>query len=83
MRTTLTLDKDIAIVIERMRRERRKGLKELINQALREGLKQMESHQSVGRVPYETKTVSMGLPLQGKIDDVAQVLAIAVGENFF
>jgi hypothetical protein len=37
MRTTLTLDDDVAAALERLRRSRRIGLKRLVNEALRRG----------------------------------------------
>src|SRR5262245_39488776 len=41
MRTTLTLDDDIAAILERLRKSRDASLKDLVNEALRRGLKDM------------------------------------------
>lgn len=41
MRTTLTLDDDVAATLERLRRNRRISLKQLVNEALRHGLNDM------------------------------------------
>ena len=38
MRTTLTLDDDVAAMIERIRRAREASLKDIVNEALRRGL---------------------------------------------
>jgi hypothetical protein len=38
MRTTLTLDDDVAVQLERLRRARDANLKDLVNEALRLGL---------------------------------------------
>ena len=38
MRTTLTLDDDVAAALERLRRSRDASLKDLVNEALRRGL---------------------------------------------
>jgi len=38
MRTTLTLDDDVAAALERLRRTRNASLKDLVNEALRRGL---------------------------------------------
>ncbi len=38
MRTTLTLDDDVAAAIERLRRARDASLKDIVNEALRKGL---------------------------------------------
>jgi toxin-antitoxin system PIN domain toxin len=43
MRTTLTLDDDVAAVLERLRKSRNASLKDLVNEALRRGLKDMSS----------------------------------------
>lgn len=43
MRTTLTLDPDVAAQVERLRRDRDMALKDVINEALRRGLHAMSS----------------------------------------
>ncbi|RMH04985.1 MAG: hypothetical protein D6704_10230 [Nitrospirae bacterium] len=82
MRTTLTLDEDVAAQLSRLRNTR-KGvkLKDLINEALRYGLKQMMTPQRPSTL-YSTQAVSLGRCLVGSLDDVAEVLAIAEGEAF-
>ena len=80
MRTTLTLDDDVAILIERLMTERRVTLKVIVNQALREGLRNMESPRE--QAPFRTETVSLGRCLVGNIDDTAEVLAIGEGEGY-
>jgi hypothetical protein len=42
MRTTLTLDDDVAAVLERLRKSRDANLKDLVNEALRRGLVQSD-----------------------------------------
>ena len=37
MRTTLTLDEDVAAILERLRKSRDTSLKDLVNEALRRG----------------------------------------------
>lgn len=41
MRTTLTLDPDVAVQIERLRKSRDMALKDIVNEALRRGLREM------------------------------------------
>ena len=41
MRTTLTLDKDVAVALERLRKARKASLKAVVNEALRQGLARM------------------------------------------
>jgi predicted transcriptional regulator len=81
MRTTLTLDDDVAARIERLRRARKQSLKDLVNEALREGLKHLAAPQE-RRVPFRTQAVDLGRCLRGNVDDVAEVLALAEGESF-
>lgn len=81
MRTTLTLDKDVAAKLERLRKDRRQSLKELVNEALREGLR------VIGRPPktrtdFQTSEVDLGRCLIGSVDNVAEVLAVTEGESF-
>jgi hypothetical protein len=81
MRTTLTLDKDVAAIVERLRRTRRQSLKAVINEALREGLKHTTAAQR--RPPeFRTRSVDLGRCLLGTVDDIAEVLAVAESESF-
>jgi hypothetical protein len=81
MRTTLTLDKDVAATVERLRRTRRQSLKTVINEALREGLKHTAAPPR-RPAPFHTRAVDLGRCLPGNVDDVIEVLAIAEGERF-
>ena len=81
MRTTLTLDDDIAAAIERLRKTSGQTLKALINKALREGLKQMRERPKQKK-PFRTQAVALGRVKTGGIDNIAEVLALAEGESF-
>jgi hypothetical protein len=81
MRTTLTLDDDVAVALERLRRSRRIGLKQLINEALRRGLKEI-GRRSGPREPVRTQAVALGRLRVSSIDNIGEVLAIVDGENF-
>ncbi len=81
MRTTLTLDDDVAVLLERVRQARQLGLKEAVNEALRHGLKEMTTPSQPRKV-YQTRSVSLGRCLLGNLDDVSEALAIAEGEDF-
>ena len=81
MRTTLTLDDDVAAMLERVRKENGTSLKDVVNRALRQGLQKMIAPGKL-RKPYRTPSVSLGRCLQGSLDDVAEVLAVAEGESF-
>jgi hypothetical protein len=81
MRTTLTIDEDVAVALERMRRQRNARFKDLVNEALRRGLRDMAT-QTKKRGPFQTRSVSLGRVRIGGIDNIAEALAIAEGEGF-
>jgi hypothetical protein len=82
MRTTLTLDKDVAAALERMRKARKASLKQIVNETLRHGLARMSAAPSGPRRPFRTRTLSLGRCLVGNVDNLAEVLAVAEGESF-
>ena len=58
MRTTLTLDDDVAAALEQLRKSRNVSLKDLINDALRRGLKDM-SNRIKRRELFRTRSVTL------------------------
>ena len=80
MRTTLTIDDDVAVELERLQKSRDVSLKELVNDALRRGLRDMSAPPKK-RKPFRTRTYNMGRQLVD-IDNVAEALAYAEGEDF-
>ncbi|MFY9837512.1 MAG: ribbon-helix-helix protein, CopG family [Xanthobacteraceae bacterium] len=81
MRTTLTLDDDVAASLERLRRSQRLSRKQLVNEALRRGLHDMgKRHKRCERV--QTRAAALGRAWVASIDNVANALAIVEGENF-
>jgi hypothetical protein len=80
MRTTLTLDDDVAAALERVRRQRDASLKELVNEALRRGLKDMSSRPK-RREPVRTRSVALGRLRIVGIDNIAEALTVAEGET--
>ena len=81
MRTTLTIDDDVAAMLEQQRKTRRTSLKDLVNEALRRGLEDLDSRRRQ-RDHFETRSVDLGRLKIASIDNVAEVLAIADGESF-
>jgi hypothetical protein len=79
MRTTLTLEDDVAATLERLRRARGVGLKALVNEALREGLKQMTA-EPAPRKRFRTQSVDLGRLRIGSLDNISDALAIAEGD---
>jgi hypothetical protein len=80
MRTTLTIDDDVAAILERLRKMRDARLKDLINEALRRGLKDM-SERPKTRKPFRTQSRDLGRPLID-VTNAAEALAIAEGETY-
>jgi Ribbon-helix-helix protein, copG family len=78
MRTTLTIDDDVAAGLEQLRKSQNVSLKGLINEALRRGLREM-TERSKPRKPFRTRTVNLGPP-KIPLDNIAEALAIAEGE---
>jgi metal-responsive CopG/Arc/MetJ family transcriptional regulator len=81
MRTTLTLDDDVAATLERLRKSRDASLKDLVNEALRRGLKDMNSR-SKRRERLRTRSVALGQLRIADLDNIAEALAIAEGEAY-
>ena len=81
MRTTLTIDDDVAVQLERLRRAGDFSLKDLINDALRRGLRDM-SGPPKKRKPFRTQAINGVKPLLDNVDNIAEVLAYLEGENF-
>jgi hypothetical protein len=81
MRTTLTLDDDVAAQLERLRRSRHEPFRTLVNRILREGLRR-EGAPPARAKPFRTQAVDLGRCRLRDLDDVAQALAIAEGDSF-
>jgi Arc/MetJ family transcription regulator len=81
MRTTLTLDDDVAATLERLRRSQRLSLKQLVNEALRRGLDDLGKRRK-RREQVQTRAVALGRVQVASIDNIAEALAIVEGENF-
>ncbi len=81
MRTTLTIDDDVAAAIERLRHGRDTSLKEIINEALRRGIKEMGTR-TKRRTTFRTRSVDLGALQVPSLDNISELLAVAEGETF-
>jgi hypothetical protein len=79
MRTTLTLDDDVAAELERLR-NRDTSLEQLVNEALRRGLKEMTG-EAKPRGELRTRSVALGRRRISGIDNIAEALALTEGES--
>lgn len=80
MRTTLTLDDDVAVRLEQERRKRRTSFKAAVNDVLRAGLDALHAPRR-SRQPFHTKGFDLGPSLIGSLDNVEEVLSRAEGED--
>jgi hypothetical protein len=81
MRTTLTLEDDVAATLERVRKSRDLNLKDAVNEALRRGLRDMEARPKK-QAAFRTQSLDVGQVLINGIDNFAEALAYAEGEGF-
>ena len=79
MRTTLTLDPDIAAKAKKGAAKLHKPFKEIINAALRAGLDQVLAPPAAR--PYRTTPRPMGLRQGFNYDNISELVAAAEGEN--
>ena len=78
MRTTLTIDDDVAALLKRVAEKEKGSFKELVNQALRRGLTTIMAQPP--RAPFRTSGFDLGPSLVGSLDNVEEVLARVEGE---
>ena len=81
MRTTLTIEEDVALQLQNLCKVRGSSLKSLVNQALREGLKQLATPRLKENL-YQTRSVSLGKCLIPSVDDVGEALVYAEKEDY-
>jgi hypothetical protein len=73
MRTTITLDPDVAIELEKLQRAQNKTFKAVVNETLRVGLAQSHRVDKLASGAY-TSPVSLGRLAVDNVDDVSAVL---------
>ncbi len=79
MRTTLTIEDDVAVRLEKELKSRETSFKALINDVLRRGLDDLD-RPAERRKPYVLCTVDLGECLVPNLDSVAEALAHGEGE---
>ena len=80
MRTTIEFDPDVAAELKRLRKQREMGLKDLVNDLVRRGIRDVNAP-ARKKAPFRTKSVDLGRPLID-VTNAAEALAIAEGEAF-
>jgi hypothetical protein len=72
MRTTITLDDDVAAALEQLRRDRSIGLSQAVNELIRAGLRVRRS-----RAPFRQTSQPIGLRID--VANVAEALELLEG----
>jgi hypothetical protein len=80
MRTTLTLEDDVAARLRAAVRKHRRPLKALVNEALRNGLDALDRPRPTPP-KFKTTGFDLGPSLVGSLDNVEEVLSRAESED--
>jgi hypothetical protein len=80
MRTTLSLDDDVAALLQQVQKKRDATLKQVVNEALRRGLERM-TQPIVPQKPFRTQPVNLGKCYFPNLDNTWEVLAEAEGDS--
>jgi Ribbon-helix-helix protein, copG family len=81
MRTTLTIDDDVAAALERLRKRRDTSFKEVVNDVLRRGLHEVTAP-AKQRELYRTHVAHLGPSKVGSLDKISEVLALVDGDDY-
>jgi hypothetical protein len=80
MRTTIEFEPDVAVELKRLRKARDLGLKELVNDLIRRGIRDLNAPPRK-QAPFRTKSVDLGKPLID-VTNAQEALAIAEGDAY-
>lgn len=81
MRTTVTIDDDLAIRLERERLELHKTFKDYLNEVIRAGLAARGQTQVASTERFHTAPAHLGSRLVGDVHSVSELLAVAEGDD--
>jgi len=81
MRTTLTLDEDVAAALRHLALATGRSWKEVVNEALRLGLARQRG-EAVADEPYATEPFDPGAPYVTGVHSAHELLALAEGEGY-
>ena len=82
MRTTITLDDDLAVRLERYQHQLGTSFRRAVNDAVRAGLGELETGARHGHEAHRTESLPLGSRIGGSIDNVQEALAVAETESF-
>jgi hypothetical protein len=78
MKTKLTIDDDVAALLERLCKNHGASLRDLVNEGLRRGLREMAAGPKP-REPFRTLSTSLGR-VRIAVVEIGEALALAEGE---
>lgn len=81
MRTTVTLDDDLAVRLEQVRAQRGASFKDVLNEAVRAGLATLETATQRSGEHRRTRVADLGDPLID-VTNVWDAIGIAEGEDY-
>jgi hypothetical protein len=81
MRTTLSLDDDVAAELRRRQKESGRSWKEVVNDSLRAGMSVIEAGGRRSQRTRRTKSVRLGTPRVSDIANVHEVLSVVEGDG--
>ena len=73
MRTTMTIRDDIAVELKRLRKERDLSFKDVVNEALEQGVDRMRQKPK-RKAPFHTKAVDLGPLLYPSVKDALRTM---------
>ena len=82
MRTTLTIDDDNRVLLDRLLRQRADSFKNIVNEALRRGLREMTAPAIAPRKRSYTRPVDAGECLIGNLDCIGEVIGMLDDEKY-
>jgi hypothetical protein len=80
MRTTITLEDDVAVRLEREMKKRGTSFKGVVNDVLRAGLDTLEAPRRDRKI-FRTEPLDLGGSLIGSLDNIEEVLCRVEGED--
>jgi hypothetical protein len=83
MRTTLTLEDDVAKEVNRLRKARGESFKATINAVLRTGIAALSKKPRGGTAAvFHTEAASLGTPRLKSLDNIDAALSFAEGQDY-
>ena len=83
MRTTVSIRDDLALELERLRKERDLSFKQVLNEAVERGVVDMRQKPKEQRKPFRIKTFDLGKPRFNSPEELKELIAEIQEEEDF